>query len=78
MSQDTFAKISVELRLPCGCEVGITLRKKTSVDDQFIFLKEEVQQLSWYLKDRLPRHKCELVSENNPNGISPKSTPKDE
>ena len=28
----------------------------------------------WY-KNRLPRHRCDLVSPDNPNGIAPKDPP---
>lgn len=79
MEYDTFAKISVKLRLPCGCDIEILAAcDGPPVEDQLQFLKGEFQKLTWYFEDRLPRHKCELVSETNPNGIAPKFKTKEE
>lgn len=63
--------LTIDWELPCGCR--LTMGLHMIEDDQypvaFDDLPSQAEKLVWWLKDRAPKHKCELVSTDNPNGI---------
>ena len=64
--------LRVEHELPCGHMLCMNaLCEHPSEDPQWVV--EEAGKLAWWLSTRIPMHKCELVSEENPNGIEPRS-----
>lgn len=64
--------LHVEHELPCGHTLCMgVFCEHPSEDPQWVV--EEAGKLAFWLTDRIPRHKCELVTEENPNGIEPRS-----
>lgn len=58
--------------LPCGCHLSMCIScEDPSEDPQWVV--KEAGKLAWWLTTRIPMHKCELVSEENTNGIAPRS-----
>lgn len=58
-------RLSIDYELPCGHHLIQADRGGDTVRDK-------AEKLIYWLNERLPRHRCELVSEANPNGIEPK------
>lgn len=62
--------------LSCGCKIthSCTNRDTSTVSDADAekFAKHAHQFLSFWFRDRQPRHQCALVSPENPNGIGPR------
>lgn len=63
--------LTVKQLLPCGHHLSIT-SAVVGVDENPAWVLEEAKKLEWWLTDRVGRHNCSLVSEANPNGITPK------
>lgn len=74
--------ITYQWVLPCGCKITHSCRNTgTAVIDDANAEKFAVhahRQLSFWYRDRQPRHQCALVSPENPNGISPRHKSEEE
>lgn len=67
-NHDRLQKFRFTRALPCGCclEICVSARKETSL------AKDMANQ--WF-DGRQRRHRCDLVSTENPNGLTPLKTP---
>jgi hypothetical protein len=63
--------LTVKHLLSCGHQLSITL-EIVGVDEDPSWVLEEVKKLQWWLNDRISRHDCSLVSEENSDGITPR------
>lgn len=66
--------LTVRYPLPCGCTLQQTLSSEVvpPVENIEGWIAQEGGKLAYWFKDRAPRHRCELVSTENPNGIQPR------
>lgn len=72
-------------KLSCGCVLKHSVRSKnrgTAEEETSAFINDEdaIKRaefdhgvLSFWFRDRQPRHQCALVSAENPNGIGPRA-----
>lgn len=67
-------RMTIQYRLPCGCILSHSYNIVGSMEGQNPIKAFDFQHegLAYWLRDRLPRHRCELVSPNNRNGIEPR------
>ena len=57
-----------------GTTLGMT-EPSPHPDVVFNAINHGAGSLVYWYKNRLPRHRCDLVSPDNPNGIAPKDPP---
>ena len=63
-------------KLPCGCHIkqrAVLAPDHPGMSDED--LDRHVRMLKYWSQDRAARHKCELVSAENPCGVAPKAKP---
>jgi hypothetical protein len=74
MSEETEVMCSMILegQLPCGCAFGHAVRNVGPINSKFPKFAGDVLQC--WLDNRMPRHRCELVSETNKYGLVPRET----
>ena len=77
-------KLIVALDIPLACGCTFNVRNATTLgmtepsphpDVVFNAINHGAGSLVYWYKNRLPRHRCDLVSPDNPNGIAPKDQP---
>lgn len=73
----TTEKIGYSWTLPCGCTISHEVvnrepRTVGSVEAQE-FAEKAQQHLAFWHRDRAPRHRCDLVTPDSPNGIAPRT-----
>lgn len=73
----TSEKITYSWQLPCGCTIShecVNRGPRTvGTAEAQEFAEKAQQHLAFWYRDRAPRHRCELVSAENPNGIATRS-----
>lgn len=72
-----FATLTLTIPLKCACgSMTITHRAEFSpekgVEEAALFATHGAKSLAHWAADRIPRHRCELVTQDNPNGIAPR------
>ncbi len=70
----TESTLRLKVQLPCGHTLAMTARLY-SLDEGRV--KDAGASLEYWLQDRMPRHRCELVSTDNPGGLLPKQRAKE-
>lgn len=69
------AVLKMRIPLPCGCTLDYATSAEPPIPHVGAFLEHGAEILSFWFTIRIEkekRHRCELVSEENPNGIAPK------
>jgi hypothetical protein len=67
---DTRTWVSVTVKLDCGCEIAHTMASTNGPDKLDTILRMAGDALPHHFDRSFLVHKCELVSESNPNGNS--------
>lgn len=63
--------LTLTVDLPCGCKFSHSAQRIcTDTDKGVATMPETAARLVYWHNHRLPRHRCQLVSESNPNGLA--------
>ena len=76
---ERYTSLTMSVVLPCGCEVRQTVSDQADEEVTPEQLKQRIlfaaEILPYWYEHRFfveKRHRCELVSADNPNGLAPK------
>ena len=67
LPENTNHSIYVAKRLSCGCVMQYSLH--CDGDNDADWMMHGAEKLAFMFKDRIAKHNCSLVSDDNPNGI---------
>lgn len=66
-------RFTMDVELPCGCHMtqAVVHEFHGTINESNIRAVSDsnANTLSHWFKQRAPRHRCELVTEDNPNGL---------
>ena len=77
MNSERCNKITVSHKLEYGHIIGFAAVVSDTEQDPG-WIKREAGKIFLLVEDRVARHKCELVSDENPSGIPPKVKTKEQ
>jgi hypothetical protein len=75
MTEVDFNRISLEFYLPCGHTLKGSFRSEATERDRepenyHIIIGYALERIGHQLESHAARHQCELVSDDNPNGLA--------